>query len=493
MEPDTVLSGRYRLYARLGSGGMGEVWSALDQYLNRPVAVKIVLADPNVDPALTARLRQEARTAAALQHPCITVVHDIGVHGHRPYFVMELLTGHDFTALLADHPAGLPVDFALRLMIPAAAALAHAHRHGVVHRDIKPAKFVLTTGGAVKVCDFGIARYAEAATRLTTVGGVVGTPAYMAPEQWRGEQVGAHTDLYAFGATLHTLLAGRPPFPGPTDAALMYQHLDHAPLRLRALRPDAPHELDDLIRNLLAKPPTARPATAGHVEAALRSTLDRVVTAGGPIAAPVPGRGNTPETTRPRVVASDGPTTIVNGRWTIVGNAALHGGMYALVVAAVFAMIEGLSGEPDGSDTVFGVLLVTVLGAFLGVCLGFGYSTVPDVVTLDGAGLTVTRTVPSRTGPQRIPFSVRWDAVDHITVDIDENGKSVLIAHFLPSRHPTPQWTTRHGVSKRADGGHVVYGPVGNRLMMIDPERLRTALPRHAGRLYRDRDDIPDP
>jgi serine/threonine protein kinase len=256
---------------------MGEVWAARDDGLDRPVAIKIVLAHLDNDPALIDRLRREARIAGALQHPGITVVHYSGDHDGRPYFVMELLDGRDFTALLAEHPGGLPAEVAVGLMIQVAGALAYAHRQGVVHRDIKPANLMCLAGGGVKICDFGIARYAEASTR-TAAGGRLGTPAFMAPEQWRGEQAGTATDLYSFGATLHALLVGEPPFPGPSDAALMYQHLDSKPPCLRALRPGLPAELDDLLQHLLAKKPGDRPATATQVEDALRAILDRLVT-----------------------------------------------------------------------------------------------------------------------------------------------------------------------------------------------------------------------
>jgi serine/threonine protein kinase len=298
VDAGTVLAGKYRLEKRLGRGGMGEVWSAHDRELDRPVAVKIVLADLGSDPAMIIRLRREARTAARLQHPGITSVYDIGEHDRHPFFVMELLAGTDFKALIDAHPGGLPIERVLALMAPVADALDHAHRKGVVHRDIKPANLMEMAEGGVKICDFGISRYADATTGLTSPGGLLGTPAYMAPEQYEGHPADAASDLYSFGATLHTLLAGQPPFPGPSLATLMRQHLNEPPPRLTPLRADAPAQLEHLILRLLAKEPSARPASAADAAAELRTV------AASP---PTPRTPRTP-TTRPNRPSPQTPT-----------------------------------------------------------------------------------------------------------------------------------------------------------------------------------------
>lgn len=271
MEPGTVLGGKYRLVSRLGRGGMGEVWSATDQGLGRRVAIKIVLADLGDDQSLIARLRNEAKTAGGLQHPGITVVHDIGDHDGHPYFVMELLEGTDFNALLAANPAGLSVERVIPLMAQVADALGYAHRKGVVHRDIKPANLMELTEGGAKICDFGISRYAETTSNLTAPGGLLGTPAYMAPEQYDGRPADARSDLYSFGCTLHALLTGRPPFTGPSIAVVIHQHLNTAPPPLTRARPQVPAELEDLVLSLLAKDPADRPVSGAQVGAALRA------------------------------------------------------------------------------------------------------------------------------------------------------------------------------------------------------------------------------
>ncbi|GAA3473324.1 WD40 repeat domain-containing serine/threonine protein kinase [Nonomuraea roseola] len=266
-----MLGGKYRLTRRLGQGGMGEVWAATHDGLGRQVAIKIVLAALDPAPGLISRLRNEARTAAALQHPGITVVHDIGEHDGHPFFVMELLTGRDFDELLTERPNGLTVDHATVLMAQVADALDYAHRKGVVHRDIKPANLMELADGGVKICDFGISRYAEAGTRLTATGGIIGTPTYMAPEQYQGNPADARTDLYSFGCTLYALLTGAPPFPGPSLAALVHQHLSTIPRKASESRPDIPPHLDWLLERLLAKDPAHRPSTAAEVADALRA------------------------------------------------------------------------------------------------------------------------------------------------------------------------------------------------------------------------------
>jgi serine/threonine protein kinase len=270
MHPGQRLSGRYALEVLLGSGGMGEVWRALDEELDRPVAVK-VLREVFADPELAKRFRREARIAARLQHPGITVVHDVGSDDGRLFMVMELLHGRDLGAVLAEAPAGLPVGAVVSLAIQAAGALQAAHAEHVVHRDLKPANLFLLTDGQLKLCDFGIARAVDATAGLTHTGQAIGTPAYMSPEQCLGKQVAERSDLYSLGCVMYALLAGRPPFAEGEPLAVMFQHLNAHPPPLRTTRPDLSPELDRLVMELLAKDPAHRPADASHVTAALQA------------------------------------------------------------------------------------------------------------------------------------------------------------------------------------------------------------------------------
>ncbi|MFC4911640.1 protein kinase domain-containing protein [Actinomadura gamaensis] len=267
------LGGRYRLEERIGRGGMGEVWRASDRRLDRPVAVKVLPAATEAGPDVVARFRREAQLAAVLQHPGITVVHDIDADDGLLYLVMELLDGEDMARLLARHPAGLPLDRALGHAVQICGALAAAHARGIVHRDVKPANLFVTSAGWVKICDFGIARFMQSATGLTG-SAVVGSPVFMAPEQISTGEIDGRTDLYALGCLLHQMLCGRPPF--ATDKgipALINAHLSVAPTGPRAVNPQVPAEVDALVLELLAKDPADRPADADTVTRRLEALL----------------------------------------------------------------------------------------------------------------------------------------------------------------------------------------------------------------------------
>lgn len=269
MQAGLKLSGRYALQALLGSGGMGEVWRGVDEHLDRPVAVKI-LREHLADPDLAGRFRHEARIAARLQHPGITVVHDVGSDNGQLFIVMELLHGRDLATILAGAPAGLPIDTIASLTIQAAEALRVAHAGHVVHRDLKPANLFVQDGERLKICDFGIARAVDSTAHFTATGQVIGTPAYMSPEQWRGQHVDERSDLYSLGCVLYALLTGQPPFAEGQPHAIMYEHLNTVPAAPRTIRQDVPREFDHLVLELLAKDPARRPADVGHIIAVLQ-------------------------------------------------------------------------------------------------------------------------------------------------------------------------------------------------------------------------------
>ncbi|MEU9111566.1 protein kinase [Streptomyces sp. NPDC048483] len=256
---------RYRLLEVLGRGGMGEVWRAEDTRLGREVAVKLLL-DTTVVPDAVERFRQEARTAAGLNHPHVLAVHDFGEDRDRCYLVMELVHGRSLRAELTERGA-LDIDEACRIAGQAAAGLAAAHRAGVVHRDIKPGNLLLGEDG-LKVADFGIARATgPAACALTTTGQILGTLAYLAPERARGRPAGPTTDVYALGCVLYEMLCGRPPF--TTDdvpAVVAYQHIDADPVPPRQRRAEVPVAVGTLVLQMLAKDPAARPTAAEVAE-----------------------------------------------------------------------------------------------------------------------------------------------------------------------------------------------------------------------------------
>jgi eukaryotic-like serine/threonine-protein kinase len=259
-----LLSGRYRLEQLLGEGAMASVWQAHDERLARDVAIKVVRPDA-ADPAAVARFDREARVIAGLRHPGVVLVHDYGVEDGSPFLVMELLPGPSLARVVAEE-APLEVDRASTFVREAAEALAAAHAAGVVHRDVKPGNLVLDAQGRVRVVDFGIARVEqEAGAALTAAGHVVGSAAYLAPEQASGGSVDHRADLYALGCVLLTLLTGRPPFSGDSPVTVAAQHLHADPPDLAALRPDVPVALAELVRALLAKDPDGRPASARTV------------------------------------------------------------------------------------------------------------------------------------------------------------------------------------------------------------------------------------
>ena len=266
-----LLVGRYRLLEPLGRGGMGQVRRAWDQALGRPVAIKLLELD-QADPAAAERFRREAQTTARLTHPNIVTVFDTGTDGNTAFLVMELLPGPSLQDRL-DREGPLPVADAVAAGAQAAAALAAAHAAGVVHRDVKPANIAHDGHGQVKVLDFGIARLNETARAgLTQTSSVIGTAAYLSPEQASGAPVGPQTDLYALGCVLFALLTGAPPFTGDTALQVCSQHLHAPPPDLDALCPRCPPELSALINELLAKDPAARAPGAAAVRDRLAST-----------------------------------------------------------------------------------------------------------------------------------------------------------------------------------------------------------------------------
>ena len=265
----SVLRERYRLENELGRGGMGVVYRATDLELQREVAIKVLSANASTSDA-RARLIREARAAAALNHPHIVAVHDVGESAGYPFFVMELVGGPSLSqARLAD--ISRIIDVAMQIC----SALEHAHANGIVHRDLKPDNVLLSRSdhaSTVKLADLGLALPADAA-RISQAGMIVGTAAYMAPEQALGQPVDGRTDLYALGVLLYELTTGRKPFSGDDPLTVVSQHV-HAPVvPPRVLRPDLPRSLEALILRLLAKDPSQRFSSATETREALQTCL----------------------------------------------------------------------------------------------------------------------------------------------------------------------------------------------------------------------------
>jgi tetratricopeptide (TPR) repeat protein len=271
--PAGSIVGPYRLLDRIGRGGMGEVWRAEDTRLGRKVALKLLPAELARSSQSNARLLQEARAASSLDHPNICAIYEVGeTADHQLYLVMPCYKGEPLQERIARGP--LAVAEALDIAEQTARGLGEAHRNGIVHRDVKPANLMVTEDGTVKILDFGIAKLAGQ-DGLTRAGMVVGTLAYMSPEQLRGEPVDARSDLWSLGVVIYEMLAGRHPFPG-SPAMVVRESILHAePELLTKVRPGVSAELAGLVGSLLSKDPAARIPSAESVVAVLRKIAER--------------------------------------------------------------------------------------------------------------------------------------------------------------------------------------------------------------------------
>ncbi len=291
---DALLGGRYRLVAPLARGGMAEVWEARDEVLARPVAVKLLLPHLAADPEIVDRFRREARSAARLSHPNVVAVYDTCDDGEHHAIVMELVRGESLRQLL-DREGPLEPARAVAIAASVAEALDHAHRAGLVHRDVKPGNILLTDDGRVLVADFGIAKAAvHEGTELTDASVLLGTARYLAPEQVRSEPVDARADLYALGVVLYEMLCGVPPFEADTAVATAGMRLHTDPLRPRQHRAGIPRRLEQLVLSAMAPDPADRPVDAAHFAADLRA-LD-VAAEPATAAVPVTPPGGQPPT-----------------------------------------------------------------------------------------------------------------------------------------------------------------------------------------------------
>ena len=263
MSAETLAGGRYRMESLLGAGGMAAVYRARDSELDRPVAIKILAEHLATDASFRERFVREARMAGRLAHPNIVHVYDAGEDNGRPFIVMEYVEGRTLADELREHEKLAParvVDLALQVC----GGLEHAHAAGLVHRDVKPGNLLLRADGTVKIADFGIARAAES-TKLTQIGSVLGTAAYLSPEQAAGEPVTAAADIYSLGCVLYEALTGRTPYTFDSLPDLVMKHRGEPIRPLRELEPDVPEGLEAAVMHCLARNPEYRPASAAEL------------------------------------------------------------------------------------------------------------------------------------------------------------------------------------------------------------------------------------
>jgi serine/threonine-protein kinase len=292
---DSVIAARYEVGPLIGRGGMAEVYSAFDRTLGRAVALKVLHQGLAADHRAMARFRREARAVAALAHPHIVSIYDVGVDGDTPFMVMELVAGEALSTIVWRE-APLPLERAVGIAADVAGALAFAHDRGIVHRDVKPGNVMVGPTGHVKVLDFGIAR-AMHWTPLTEGGPIQGTAEYVSPEQVRGLALDGRSDIYSLGIVLYEMLAGHPPFRGDTAVAVAFRHLEEPPQPLRVTRPGVPPAVEAIVMRCLAKKQRRRYQDAARLGEDLMAAADLRGAEVGPPALPITGevaRADTP-------------------------------------------------------------------------------------------------------------------------------------------------------------------------------------------------------
>ena len=282
-----VYNGRYELNRQIARGGTAQVYLAHDLLLDRPVALKMLFPELSSDHSFVERFRREAQAAANLSHPNIVPVFDWGEADRTYFIVMEYVDGEPLSSIIRMQ-APLSPTRAAAIAADISKALSYAHRHGVVHRDVKPGNVLITVDGQVKVADFGIARAIGQSETVTQTGLVMGTATYFSPEQAQGLGVDGRSDVYALGVVLYEMVTGRPPFTADTPVAIAYKHVSETAALPSEIEPRVPRDLEAIIMQAMAKQPQARYATAQD----FHDDLERFMR-GQPVHAPAPAAATT--------------------------------------------------------------------------------------------------------------------------------------------------------------------------------------------------------
>jgi serine/threonine-protein kinase len=347
----STLGERYQIEARIGAGGMAEVYRGFDPVLNRTVAIKVLLPQFARDTSFVERFRREAQAAARLNQPNIVGVYDTGSDDDTQYIVMEFIEGRTLADFMATGRRPTPVQ-AAEIAQKIGAAIAAAHAQGVIHRDIKPGNVMVTRDGTVKVMDFGIARVLGPETAPQT-SAVLGTASYLSPEQAQGGPVDARTDIYSLGAVLYELLTGRPPFTGDTPVVVAYKQVSETPALPSTLNADVPARLDAVVMKALSKNPANRYQTAEEFSADLARVVAGQEVEATPLMPAAPGDA-TQVISRPSAqTAVLPPPEEPKGSGRKVWLGILIGVLLVgLLAGGGYLLVNSLTGDGEGGVTV---------------------------------------------------------------------------------------------------------------------------------------------
>jgi eukaryotic-like serine/threonine-protein kinase len=350
---DELYGNRYRVIGLLGTGGMARVYRARDELLGREVALKVLSERLSSDRSFVERFRREAQNAAGLNHPNIVALYDYGDEDNRYFIVMELIEGRSLSEVLDEDGALMP-ERAAEIARDTANGLGRAHEAGIVHRDIKPHNIMITNNGQTKVTDFGIARAlgGDAEATMTQTGMVIGTAAYLSPEQAQGNPVDARSDVYSLGCVLHEALTGDAPFSGDTPLSIAYKHVRETPERASAVNSDVPEALDAIVMKAMSKNPDNRYANANE----MADDLDRFLAGQRVDATPFLGATGVMESSGTRVMSEtqvydDYPEEEPSktGKYVLITLLLL--GLLALGVFLLMSLLSG-GGDVEVPDVV---------------------------------------------------------------------------------------------------------------------------------------------
>lgn len=483
--------GRYEILAPLGAGGMGEVYYAQDPQLERPVAIK-VLTSARVTGRQLERFQREARAIARITHPHICTIYDVGQVGDVPFLVMELLEGETLAQRLERGP--FPVDRALTTASEIAAALDAAHRKGVIHRDLKPGNVMLTAGG-VKLLDFGLAKLRDGepaetvnastgSLRLTEEGTVLGTIPYMAPEQVEGRDTDARTDVFALGAILYEMTAGRPPFEGRSGPSVMAAILTHDPQPLSSSRPGVSASVDRVVKKCLAKDPDERWQSAADLASALVWSRDDSASQSGSAALARSRYSRRAVLATLALITATGVLAVWLAASRLANGAAASAAPQFFPVTFRSGTVSSARFAPDGETVVYSAawggdrygLFITRRGTPESRPLNIsdakllGVSASGDLAFLRGAHDAVRVLVPPGTGTlTRVSMTggaPREILDDVVAADWTPGGELAVIR---PDRVEFPLGKTIHGPNQFK---YVRVSPDGQRLALADRQNV---------------------